>query len=1136
MPTTPPIFISYARRDGRELAADLRQTLESHQFDVWQDVVAMGGGDEWWPQIAQVIEGAACMVLVLTDGALESAVVRREWVHARRSGTPILPVVFDENVLRRAPQWVQKVDVFILSPTHPDRDATERRFLAQLADPTPPTPAINMTPPQSETTVARPGLQRRLTSRLLHASEPQPRFGLCVLWGPGGFGKTTVAQAFAGDAAVTEAYTGGVLWITVGEKGERLNDSLYAVLDALKRPRPEPSNALRAVREALEGRDVLLVLDDVWELSLVEPLLTVPQCSVLITTRESAVAKRDDSPIQIAEMSADEAAQTLLKHLPDSVAPTPTELKRLTGLAKRLGGWPLLLGIFGGALREEIVTGQHKLAAALDYVESGITEAGLDAFDDTDLGRGRALNLSVDISLRRFSPDEQQRVYELGVLPEDVSAPEATITALWHSTAGLNTFTAKRLLGRLRGHFVLPDPSGGVRLHDRMREVFQRRLGVDALADAHRRLVKAWGDLHALPDDYAWRSVAYHLTEAGLTDHLRGLLLDYRWLRAKIAHTDVPAALADYDRLTDDPAAKLIRSALFISAAVLTQDPSALPHQLMGRLMPHRANPDLRAFTDGIGAPNGGGLMPAYPDAPYPTHDPAGGIVRQILHGHRNSVRCVAYSPDGRWIASGSTDWTVIVWDAHTGAVRHVLTGHAETVNSVAFSPDGRLILTASKDKTVRLWDAETGAPVRTLVGHSVEVMRAVFTPDGQTVISGSSDRTVRAWVLDGDGTPRTVFRQSIGVRSVAVSPDGTKILVCSRNPQVVEVDVQTGEILRMFNGHTKAVNRAAYSPDGRWVASGSVDRSVRVWDAQTGEQVHLLWGSHRGITSVIFSPDGRYLLGTNEEKSACLWDAASGELLLRLEGHSSRIYEGAFSPDGVTLVTAANDRLLRLWDADPSHTPPPTKAHNNGVTGVWIRPDGLLMTTSSDDPSAFVWDPQTGTVVEDLGEPFARTEPPTASPDGKTRLIVHRDHVEIVGNTPDGATLLRLQALSDETEIDRAYTERVTAAHYSADGSLILTAGLHGEACLWDAKTGEALHRFKGHGAMSCAVLSLDHRTVVIAYRDQTLWLWDVATGEARRALHTDAPVWQMAWVPGTDVFAAGDGAGRILFLRLVR
>ncbi|MDQ7026635.1 MAG: toll/interleukin-1 receptor domain-containing protein [Anaerolineae bacterium] len=135
-----PIFISYARHDGREIAADLRQKLENLGFTIWQDVVAMEGGEKWWTQIKEAIEGSVIMVLLLTDAALESGVVHDEWIHARTVGTHIMPITQNDAIFSIAPKWIGKVDVFILDEAHPDYDIAWTRFIKQLNIPPERTP------------------------------------------------------------------------------------------------------------------------------------------------------------------------------------------------------------------------------------------------------------------------------------------------------------------------------------------------------------------------------------------------------------------------------------------------------------------------------------------------------------------------------------------------------------------------------------------------------------------------------------------------------------------------------------------------------------------------------------------------------------------------------------------------------------------------------------------------------------------------------------------------------------------------------------------------------------------------------------------------------------------------------------
>ncbi|HYW74101.1 MAG TPA: protein kinase, partial [Pyrinomonadaceae bacterium] len=241
---------------------------------------------------------------------------------------------------------------------------------------------------------------------------------------------------------------------------------------------------------------------------------------------------------------------------------------------------------------------------------------------------------------------------------------------------------------------------------------------------------------------------------------------------------------------------------------------------------------------------------------------------------HNSYINSVAFSPDGKWLATGSDDGTVKLWDVGAGQELLTLKGHSGLVWSVAFSPDGKRLATASYDRTVKLWEAQTGQELATLKGHADNVYSVAFSPDGKTLASGSEDKTVKLW------------------------------------------DALTKQELATLKGHAFGVHSVAFSPEGKTLASGSRDNTVKLWDAATRRELLTLKGHSGGVWSVAFSPDRKRLATGSADGSVKLWDAGAGQELLTLKGHSSYVYSVAFSPDGKWLATGSRDHTVKLWDA----------------------------------------------------------------------------------------------------------------------------------------------------------------------------------------------------------------------------
>ncbi len=231
--------------------------------------------------------------------------------------------------------------------------------------------------------------------------------------------------------------------------------------------------------------------------------------------------------------------------------------------------------------------------------------------------------------------------------------------------------------------------------------------------------------------------------------------------------------------------------------------------------------------------------------ATAPTNHRPYGSVLVSYRGHTKRVTTVAWSPDGKYIASGSLDKTVQVWAASPSDHVHPFTyrGHDAGVNAVDWSPDSQRVVSGASDTTVQMWDALTGKHVTICRGHTADVLTVAWSPDGKSIASGSADGTIRLWDA-ATGHQQYVYRgHTDSVNTVCWSPDSQRLASGSSDTTVQILDVATGKHIFTYRGHSSTVSSVSWAPDGKRIASGSWDKTVQVWDAATGKVAYIYDG-----------------------------------------------------------------------------------------------------------------------------------------------------------------------------------------------------------------------------------------------------------------------------------------------------
>lgn len=563
------------------------------------------------------------------------------------------------------------------------------------------------------------------------------------------------------------------------------------------------------------------------------------------------------------------------------------------------------------------------------------------------------------------------------------------------------------------------------------------------------------------------------------------------------------------------------------------------------------------------------------------------------LHGHDDIVNCVAYSQDGQWIVTGSSDKTIILWDANSFQMIRSFVGHTLPVRCVAFSPDGNTIAAGAAGEygngELKYWDVESGRET-TLESPEGAVYSVLFSADGKQLVSTTwswlgntgegQSPGIHVWDVESGAHLRSFGDQKARVRSLEFSPDGMKLLGSNSddNDTTLHVwDFESGQVQLSRTLDHWATGSVAFSPVGDLMASGSRGK-VTVWNAKTGDEEFSLPGPDGSINNLMFSPDGAFLVGLGRRESASyssgeilFWDLKQLKLTRTLKGRVGSFSEIAFRPDGQRIVSVGVARRfnemerrifkvesmekdwdnfnffdihsdqdeselidLTIWKTDFRDTIFAFRGHDDKINSLAFNQIGDRFATGSDDKSVKIWELNSGHEVTSLsGHEFGVTCV-AFSPDGKHVVSGSEDGY---GDNAEGELIVwDLESGQQAIEVSSLVGPIYDVA-FANDGRSVVSAGGQdekGELKIWDLATGEQLLSLEGHTEpVRSVAVSPDGTILASGGEDGIIRLWDLPDGQPGQTLVASeyGDVQSLCFSPDGESLVSRDGSQLIVW-----
>ncbi|KAG8761796.1 F-box/WD repeat-containing protein 9, partial [Ceratobasidium sp. 423] len=497
---------------------------------------------------------------------------------------------------------------------------------------------------------------------------------------------------------------------------------------------------------------------------------------------------------------------------------------------------------------------------------------------------------------------------------------------------------------------------------------------------------------------------------------------------------------------------------------------------------------------------------------------------------------CVAYSPNGAFLAAGTWDRRILIWDAVSCRMTiDPIRGHTAPVQAISISPDGTQICSGSHDKTICIWDSQNGQQIAgPLEGHTDWVNSVDYSPDGLWLASGSGDGTVRVWSTDNWQMKGDPLEWRGGpVYSVAFSPDGSIVAAGSESAIHLWDPFTDQTIGQPLKGHTDEIRALAFLPDGKHLISGSRDCTICIWDTSKGQMTVGPFQRHlAGVDDVVVSPDGNLLVSASWDDTIQIWDTKSWETR-SLFRHTGIARSVRFSPDGLHLASGSADGDIRIWEVqglEDSHrvdghiVEKPLHGHMDWVTSIAFSPCGTYFVSGSNDMTTQIWDTQSG---QPISSPLKGDSHPVLrvgiSADGNHIFSISYNRMVFVWDRQTGGLEYTIGPIETDGYHHESYQEFWPVA-FLFDAKRVVCGSHSGRIYMWGDS--ELSFELIGHSKAVYSIAFLpDGRSFISGSDDGELIIWDASSGERLLdtfAGHTDR-IYSITFSPDGTQFATG-------------